>query len=535
MSSLQAQTIAARTFAFYHAYLPGTPGETKRLNNTATNYQVYIPFRYEALDAEQKQRVDTAVAQVLYMTLPENTDPIRAHFGADNDAWTAEGATSYLKSIYDSINADYGEDIGTGYGGMSSRGASRWGFGHTSSRGPVAREDPNYPHDHQGRGDLWSVRYDDAQQILTHYYTGIAIRDANGNVLTPEYRWLPLKVDWGSGVLAPPTNMQPGSNYNVTLMLQNAGAVDWDDHISLTYRWLRGTSVVGTQGNIDVSNLAQGAGDTTTQIVNWPIVVPAELRIGDAATLVFDMRHSSDPTGIYFSNREMAEGKKWFDLRYRVCIGGLCNLYLPLVLREHFVCPAEQDLIQNGGFEQGRTLWIEQAPAAIIRSRADSIPIAPRAGDWLAWLGGYNNAQDTLYQEFVIPHGTQWLQLHYAVAMETQETEPISRDYFRVRLRRADGTILSTLDTLSNVKEEYVWFVTAVRITDLTDFWGERLQLSFETVTDNDLFSSFVLDEVSLLVKCESAPPSGDPLTIITQPAQPIMPLLDKSALPSPP
>jgi hypothetical protein len=59
------------------------------------------------LGIEQKQRVNAAVSQVLYMTIPENTDPIRAHFGADNDEWTTEGTTSYLKAIYDPINSTF--------------------------------------------------------------------------------------------------------------------------------------------------------------------------------------------------------------------------------------------------------------------------------------------------------------------------------------------------------------------------------------------------------------------------------------------
>jgi hypothetical protein len=83
---------------------------------------------------------------------------------------------------------------------MSSKGASRWGFGHTSSRGAVAESNLLYPHDSGGYGDFWSARWDSAFQILTHYYTGIDIRDANGNIVTPEYRWNPLKVNWGSGV-----------------------------------------------------------------------------------------------------------------------------------------------------------------------------------------------------------------------------------------------------------------------------------------------------------------------------------------------
>jgi len=159
LSSMKAQAIAARTYAYWrmeHDYL-----------DNSNSRQVFVPYYYDTLTPAQQQRVDEAVNDVWYLTLPGNTEPIDALYGADNGAVTSPGYRSYLKSISDTISIAYGQPIGTGNGGMSSKGTSRWGFGHTSSRGPVAVGDPNYPHDSHGLGDFWSVHWDEAAQILT--------------------------------------------------------------------------------------------------------------------------------------------------------------------------------------------------------------------------------------------------------------------------------------------------------------------------------------------------------------------------------
>jgi len=219
LSTLKAQAIAARTFAYNQTYDPSNPTETLRIDNSALK-QVYIPYRYDDLTPAQQERVDEAVRAMRYMTLPGERLPIRAHYGADNDAWTTQGSESYLQRVYDPINAAYGTDSGTSYGGMSSRGSSRWGFGHTSSRGPVAPDTPNYPHDSNGDGDLWNVRFDRAEQILTHYYTGIALKGYADLDFIPPYRWLGLWHDI-------PPDLELDSTHLITMVVQNSGSSTW--------------------------------------------------------------------------------------------------------------------------------------------------------------------------------------------------------------------------------------------------------------------------------------------------------------------
>lgn len=202
LSAVEAQAIAARTYIYQRMEYIGQYGTP----NNSTLFQVFVPYHYDTLTDAQKARVQAATAARVYMTEASSTYPIEALYGADNPGSTAQGNRPYLKSVPDPISAAYGSWDGTGNGGMSSKGASRWSFGHTSSWGPVAVDDPNYPHDVNGLGDFWSVYFAEAAQILTHYYTGVHLRDAESlAVFTPNYRWNPLQITW-SGSCPPLMN-----------------------------------------------------------------------------------------------------------------------------------------------------------------------------------------------------------------------------------------------------------------------------------------------------------------------------------------
>ncbi|MEZ4712193.1 MAG: hypothetical protein R3A44_33705 [Caldilineaceae bacterium] len=132
---------------------------------------------------------------------------------------------------------------------MSSKGASRWSYGHTSSRGPVASDHPYYPHDDGNNGDFWSVHWDDALQILTHYYTGIHIRDANDNnrIVTPAKRWVPLEMAWPTENGGQPQQVCSGSTLTLNVVIQNTGTETWSDNGSLYFWFHSPEDLTGTQ------------------------------------------------------------------------------------------------------------------------------------------------------------------------------------------------------------------------------------------------------------------------------------------------
>ena len=411
LSSVKAQAIAARTYAYWRT-------EYDYLDNSASR-QVFVPYYYDTLNTEQQQRVDEAVGDIWYMTLPGSTDPIDALYGADNGATTSPGYRSYLKSISDTISVAYGQPVGTGNGGMSSKGASRWGFGHTSSRGPVAVSGLNYPHDSDGLGDFWSVRWDEAAQILTHYYTGIHIQNAvNGNQqLTPDYRWNLLDVSWAEAGC--PDVIPENSVCTGTFLIQNTGVTAWNtghiflDHYTLAEQANRSTNALMNPSGISTTALP-GEVVTVTTTVSPPTGAVA----GSRHTIRFDMAYDEDNGLDYFSDREA--GHPWYTYDVESCVGH-CATYLPLVLKnwDGLTCvplvgywyptgnvfcsqnvancaeaDGKDDGIWAGDFDMGSYLQLEFYPQRILGSTTVGV-------NWEKYEGDYGN----LYIDVLLDNG----------------------------------------------------------------------------------------------------------------------------------
>lgn len=180
---------------------------------------------------------------------------------------------------------------------MSQRGASRWAYGNRGA---------------QNTEDAWSVRWTDPDQILTHYYTGVHIRDvATKSVLSKPDRWVPLQIDWGPTDRQPPA-MQAGTAYPISVQVQNTGVSTWTCNPSssltyqLGYRWLhtyrdldRVTTEEQTSPNrAAVCELAPGA----AQMVNMTIAgMPGDWGTG-TITLRFDIYKTTSNGSTKFSD-----------------------------------------------------------------------------------------------------------------------------------------------------------------------------------------------------------------------------------------
>jgi len=169
--------------------------------------------------------------------------------------------------------------------------------------------------------------------------------------------------------------------------------------------------------------------------------------------------------------------------------------FLPLIM----VPPCNQGstLIMNGNFEQGRVYWIDTGNIILNNVRR-------HGGSWSAWFGGYNSAYDVMYQVFNVPRGATSVSLTYYVWIETNETSPNAYDYLRVQLRNETGSLLSTIDMLSNASTKGTWLTRPFNI-NTSQYLGQYLRLSFEATTDATMFTSFYIDDVSLTLNCSGA------------------------------
>ncbi|MBN1919802.1 MAG: hypothetical protein JW892_01045 [Anaerolineae bacterium] len=331
-TALIAQAAAARSYAYRVIY-------DGRAVNNSTAFQAFIPYKFESLPTAsfpdnpenpcaasnlnaRQHTICDAVAPgyyIAYDSTPEEYIPAFAEFSADAWLQTVNGGRIYLRGVEDPISSgcdanDYGHQRG-----MSQEGASRWARGNRCS--------------YSGAGnDPWSIRWDDARQILTHYYTGIQLRDSAGTRLTPDYRWAPLEIDWRSGSVSPPL-LQPAETRLVTFTVQNTGVLTWTGQVALTYHgWETesGAPIITTTTRVTIAQMvAPGASIR----VGVPLTAPLQTEALQRYRLRFDMQldeGSAEP--VNFSTREPE--RPWPVYETEITVMLLPHkMFIPLILR----------------------------------------------------------------------------------------------------------------------------------------------------------------------------------------------------------
>lgn len=208
--------------------------------------------------------------------------------------------------------------VNDGHGhGMSQKGASRWARGNLS---------------YNINRDLgaWSVRYDRAEQILVHYYTGVRLRDANKQILLPADRWNPLQVNWGTPDNHPPA-MSHGGSYPISVEVQNTGVSDWtcgypNFSYELRYRWAKaGHGEVAGSSSASVCNTPEG---DPSPMVNLAIQNIPNWGPG-AYTIRFDIYVASAYGNFWFSDYG------WPTYSVSVCVDGPCQVFIPIALKNY--------------------------------------------------------------------------------------------------------------------------------------------------------------------------------------------------------
>ena len=332
-TALIAQAAAARSYA-YRAIYDG------RTINNSTAFQAFIPYKFESLptvsfpgnsedpcasdNLNTRQRIICdAVAPGYYIahdSKPEEYVPAFAEFSADAWLRTVNGGRVYLRGVEDPISSSCDANNYGHQRGMSQEGASRWARGNRCS--------------YSGAGnDPWSVRWDDARQILTHYYTGIQLRDSAGTRLTPDYRWAPLEIDWRSGSVSPPL-LQPGETQLITFTVQNTGVFTWTGQVALAqFGWEdeEGAPVITATTRVTISQIV-APGESIQ--VGVPLTAPLQTEALQRYRLRFDMQLLEEGAGmVSFSTREPE--RPWPIYEADITVMLLPHkMFVPLILRE---------------------------------------------------------------------------------------------------------------------------------------------------------------------------------------------------------
>jgi len=150
------------------------------------------------------------------------------------------------------------------------------------------------------------------------------------------------------------------------------------------------------------------------------------------------------------------------------------------------------ELIGNGGFESGNTVWT--ASSGVIDNGTGE---ASRTGSWKAWLNGYGAVHtDTMVQTVSIPSSAATANLSFWLKVVSSETTTTSAyDTLKVQVRNSSGTVLTTLKTYSNLDKGTVY---VQRSFDLSAYKGQTVQIYFEGVEGSTVSTAFLIDDVSL-------------------------------------
>lgn len=154
--------------------------------------------------------------------------------------------------------------------------------------------------------------------------------------------------------------------------------------------------------------------------------------------------------------------------------------------------PTSSNLIVNGGFEQGSSPWIESSSGGY--EIVDSSN--PHTGSYEAYLCGYNNCQDSLYQTVTIPSTSTSATVSYYWYMTTTETSH-SYDFLKVQVRNSSGTVLATLQTISDGSTAGQWQHASY---DVSAYKGQTVQIAFVGTNGSKNPTDFYIDDVSLVV-----------------------------------
>jgi hypothetical protein len=149
--------------------------------------------------------------------------------------------------------------------------------------------------------------------------------------------------------------------------------------------------------------------------------------------------------------------------------------------------------LTNTGFESGTAPWVQSSTGGY--QLIDTT--RPRTGSYSAYMGGYNNGTDTLYQQVTIPSNATSATMSYWRYVTTQESGSTPYDYLYVEVRSTTGALLGTLQTVSNgTTPKNSWVQTSN--LNLIAYKGQTVRIQFRATTDPSLVTSFFVDDVSV-------------------------------------
>jgi hypothetical protein len=157
------------------------------------------------------------------------------------------------------------------------------------------------------------------------------------------------------------------------------------------------------------------------------------------------------------------------------------------------------NVLSNAGFESSDSSWTASDAVLTVN------PFSAHTGSGYAWMGGYNLANDLLYQSVSIPATatSSYLQFWYSI---TTSESPIlgAYDKLAVDVYNASGSAkLGTLATLTNLNKTSGWVQSTQY--DLSAYKGQTIRVRFNATTDSTNVTDFLLDDIVVYAPAASS------------------------------
>lgn len=287
----------------------------------------------------------------------------------------------------------------------------------------------------------------------------------------------------------------------------NGSSQSHNFHTASDVDWLYFTAQAGTTYNIATANL--GANNDTVLSL-YDTNGSTQLKSNDdcAGKESCITNWVAPQNGDYYiqvSNYANKGGCDGYDYQVRVTADKeFSYLHLPALLKSNANCQ-ETQLVQNTGFESGQAPWVE-----VVANYSIVGQYWTHSGLWSAWLGGYENADDRLYQSLTMPSGVTSAQLKLYLYVYSEDIPTYPYDYFHVELQDASGATLDDFLWADNRMDSDEWYVGTVTWNDFSAHTGQQRRLFFQGTTDYSLNTNYFVDDVTFWTYC-SSPLTGQP------------------------
>jgi aminopeptidase S len=155
-------------------------------------------------------------------------------------------------------------------------------------------------------------------------------------------------------------------------------------------------------------------------------------------------------------------------------------------------------LLANPGFDAGPTAWTQTtlSSSTIITHDSALMSIKGQTPSYLAWLGGYSNAQDDLFQMVTVPAGATAITLTFYYAIATQEVTSGAFDVLDVYTYDPAAARFTPVASFNDNMPVGTW--TRFTVSLPLSLAGHTIQFGFRATTDVNKNTNFFVDSVSL-------------------------------------